>query len=367
MSRIGRRAILRGAVAGGAVAITVPWLEALQPRRANAGAPAAPKRIVFWFTANGTRQDIWTPSGNLDLGGHPIHEPLVAFKDKLLFLDGVNQEVAYQSIGDGHQTGMACLLTNAPILPGNLFCEGECAPGSEQYVGWGGGISVDQHIANELAASVTTKFRSLELGVQVKSSSVWSRMSYTGADEPVPHREDPGQSFNDFFSDLGADPFALEVLRRKRKSVLDAVGDDYTAFNKRLGKSDRVRLEQHLDAIREVEMRLDATSVVGEALRGAEHRPSPAAPSRRTTCTRSTGKAQMDLLVMALACDLTRVASLQWSTSVSNVRMGGWLPLILNEGHHDLSHYGRRATAAPRQTSSPSTAGTPSSSPTCSG
>jgi hypothetical protein len=58
-----------------------------------------------------------------------------------------------------------------------------------------------------------------------------------------------------------------------------------------------------------------------------------------------TGRAQMDLLVMALACDLTRVASLQWSTSVSNTRFT-WLPLNLGEGHHDLSHYGDDAAAA---------------------
>lgn len=335
---LNRRAILRGAVAGGMVAVALPWLEALQPVRKASAAPAAPKRIIFWFTANGTRQDIWTPPANLALDGHPLHEPLAPYADKLLFLDGVNQEVAYESIGDGHQTGMACLLTNAPILPGNLFCEGNCEPGAEQYVGWGGGVSVDQYIAKELTKTVTTKFSSLELGVQVKSSSVWSRLSYTGPDEPVPARESPNQNFNDFFSDLDADPFAIEVLRRKRKSVLDAVGSDYAAFNQRLGKDDRVRLEQHLDAVRAVELRLDATSTVGESC-GVPTVDLPGDAYQQNDMYPVTGKAQMDLLAMALACDMTRVASLQWSTSVSNVRMSGWLPLILGEGHHDLSHY----------------------------
>ena len=51
---------------------------------------------------------------------------------------------------------------------------------------------------------------------------------------------------------------------------------------------------------------------------------------------------QMDLLVMALACDITRVASLQWSRSVSQMRFT-WLPSPIAEGHHDLSHRaGRR-------------------------
>jgi hypothetical protein len=341
---VARRTLLRGAVAGGAVAIALPWLEIMDPPKKRAAAATAPKRVIFWFTANGSLPSIWTPPQGLNLDGHPIHAPLAPLKDKLLFLDGVDQKIAYESIGDGHQTGMACLLTNAEILPGTLFCEGECAAGNEQYVGWGGGISVDQYIAGEIAKQVTTRYSSLEMGVQVKSASVWSRLSYAGPDLPVPPREDPTQNFNDFFSDIGTDPFALELLKRKRKSVLDAVKDDYTAFNARLGKEDRVRLEQHLDGIRAVETSLDATSQFGEAC-GIPTVELPGGDFQQNDMYPLTGRAQMDLLVMALACDLTRVASLQWSTSVSNTRFT-WLPLNLGEGHHDLSHYGDDAAAA---------------------
>lgn len=337
-----RRAVLRGAIAGGAVAIGLPWLEVMEPPKARAAT--GPKRIVFWFTANGSLPAIWTPPANLDLSGHPIHAPLQPFADKLIFLDGVDQKVAYQSIGDGHQTGMACLLTNSEILPGSLFCEGECAAGMEQYVGWGGGMSIDQHIANEIAKDVTLKYRSLELGVQVKGESVWSRLCYAGPDQPIPPRENPDQNFSDFFSDLGTDPFALELLRKKRKSVLDAVVGDYTAFNAKLGKEDRIRLDAHLESIRAVEKRLDATGQVGEAC-GIPTTSLPGDQYQQNDMYPVTGKAQMDLLVMALACDMTRVASLQWSTSVSNVRFT-WLPLVTGEGHHDLSHYGDDAADA---------------------
>lgn len=336
MKRIPRRTLLRGAFAGGAVAIALPWLEAMSPSKAHA-APAAPKRILFWFTADGTLPDIWMPDASLDIASHPIHASLAPLKDKLIFLQGVDQKIAYESIGDGHQTGMACLLTNAQILPGDLFCEGDCAPGSEVYVGWGGGISVDQHIANEIAKTTTTKFRSLELGVQVKSSSIWSRLCYSAADEPIPAREDPAQNLNDLFSDLGTDPFALELLRKKRKSVLDVVQNDYKAFNPKLGKDDKVRLEQHLESIRSVEQRLDATSTFGDMCAV----PDPTLPGgdyQNNDLFPVTGKAQMDLMVMAMACDLTRVGSIQWSTSVSNVRHS-WVPQILGGGHHDLSHY----------------------------
>jgi hypothetical protein len=335
--RLNRRALLRGAIAGGSVAIGLPFLEAMMPRGAAAQSSGAPKRIVFWFTANGTRQDLWSPPASMDLTDHPLHASLAPLSNKLVFIDGVDQTMAYNSIGDGHQTGMACLLTNAPILPGTLFCEEGCEAGMESYVGWGGGISIDQYLANAIEEDVITKFRSLELGVQVRSASVWSRMSYSAPDQPVPPRENPGQNFVDFFSDLETDPLALEILRRKRQSVLDVVLGDYQRFNMRLGAADRIRLDQHLEAIRAVEKRINAVGF-GEAC----EEPTVTIPGeeeyQQNDAYPDTGRAQMDLLVMALACDMTRVASLQWSGAVSNVRMT-WLPLALAEGHHDLSHY----------------------------
>ncbi len=344
MKRLNRRTMLRGAVAGGSVAIGLPFLEAMMPRHAAARGDAAPKRLVVVFTANGTLPSLWTPSGgdNISLAGHPLHASLEGLQDKLIFLDNVNQEVAYDSIGDGHQTGMACMLTNAEILPGTLFCEGSCQAGNQVYVGWGGGQSIDQFVATEIEnAGVITKFRSLEFGVQVKSSSVWSRMSYAAPDTPVPHREDPNENFTDLFSDLQADPFELAVLRRKRKSVLDAVMDDFSTFNPRLGKVDKERLDAHLTAIRALEKRLDASATFGDACDVPSLSTMPPVDQHQQNDNYpDTGRAQMDMLVMALACDMTRVASLQWSRSVSGVQMQSWLPLIQNRSHHDMSHDG---------------------------
>ncbi len=338
MKKLNRRAMLKGTIYGGTVAIGLPMLEAMMPRKLAAQAGTAPKRIVFWFSANGTRQDIWSPPSNMDLSNHPLHASLAPFSQKLIFVDGVDQDVAYDSIGDGHQTGMACLLTNAEILQGTLFCEGNCDGADPKYVGWGGGQSVDQYIANEIQKEVVTKFKSLELGVQVRSSTVWSRMSYSAPDKPVPPREDPNENFIDFFSDLDSDPFALQLVQRRRKSVLDAVMEDHAAFQQRLGYEDKQKLDKHLQSIRDLERRLEVNSAFGEACTV----PSPDLPGNsyeQNDMYPTTGRAQMDMLVMALACDFTRVASLQWSRSVSNVRFN-WVPQRLNEGHHGLSHYG---------------------------
>ena len=337
MKRLKRRAMLKGTIFGGTVAIGLPMLDAMLPRRSAAQTGTAPKRIVFWFTANGTRQDVWSPPANMDLSGHALHASLAPFSQKLIFLDGVDQSIAYDSIGDGHQTGMACLLTNAEILPGDLFCEGSCDAGNEQYVGWGGGQSVDQYLAAEIEKDVITKFKSLELGVQVRSASVWSRMSYADADKPVPPREDPNQNFTDFFSDLDSDPFALQLIQRRRKSVLDAVMEDHAAFQQGLGYEDKQKLDKHLQSIRDLETRLAVSTNFGEACATPELE-LPGGGYEQNDMYPITGKAQMDMLVMALACDLTRVASLQWSRSVSNVRFN-WVTQRLDEGHHGLSHY----------------------------
>ena len=88
MKRMKRRAMLKGTIFGGTVAIGLPMLDAMLPRTA-AQTGSAPKRVVFWFTPNGTRQDIWTPSANMDLSGHPLHAPLTPFSEKLIFLGGV--------------------------------------------------------------------------------------------------------------------------------------------------------------------------------------------------------------------------------------------------------------------------------------
>ncbi|MEQ9322699.1 MAG: DUF1552 domain-containing protein, partial [Polyangiaceae bacterium] len=130
------------------------------------------------------------------------------------------------------------------------------------------------------------------------------------------------------------------------KSVLDAVIKDYEAFNGKLGYDDRQRLEQHLEAIREVEKRLDAVGGFGEACE-LPIIDSPGSAYEQESNYPVTGRAQMDLLVMALACDITRVASLQWSRAVSNVNFGNLgVPQQLSEGHHSLSHYDDNQGAA---------------------
>jgi len=327
VNKLKRRDFLRGVTASAAM---LPFLESLQAR---AQADDYPLRVLIVFSANGTIYDNWRPSGSeteFQLG--PILAPLEPHKAKIMVLDEIDNESAHHGPGDGHMTGMGTLLTAIELLEGDQF---KCG-GTDPCSGWGGGISIDQLIANDLqarsSAAERTKFKSLELGVKTGGADVWSRMSYAGADQPIAPMDDPYQVFERLFADLNVDS---EVLRRRlmmRRSVLDYVSSSLTRLGARVGSADRQKLEAHLTAVRDIESQLAASQAncaVPSVAQGLSPRDNDSYPQ--------VLRVQTDLLVRALACNLTQVATLQWGRSVDGTRMS-WLDIP--EGHHDLSHNG---------------------------
>jgi len=313
-----RRAFLGTTGAGVALAPFVPLLEP------EARAADFPTRIVFLFSANGTLHERWVPSagGELDFTLGQILTPLETYRDKMVMVDGMR--VVRNGLGDGHQMGMACLWTGNTLLPGPF--EG----GDGGSAGYSGGISVDQQIANAVGSE--TAYKSLEFGVMTGGANNWTRMCYSGADQPVAPEDNPQAMFDRLFGELDVDPAQIEKLKAERRSVIDLVKGDLTTLTSRYGGGDKMKIEAHLDAIRAIEMRNEAATPVCEKPvldLGFDFYSNDNFPM---TSTR-----QIDQLVMALACDLTRVASLQWSASVSGVRFS-WLGH--EAGHHDLSHLG---------------------------
>jgi hypothetical protein len=318
MKPISRRTILRGA-AGAAIAL--PWLEAMMPRRARADAP--PKRFIVMFSADGTLPTEWTPTGTeTAFTLSPILTPLLPHQADLVIVQGLFQQ---GSGGDGHQNGIGGMLTGTPLNPGPFAGVG--APPA----GWATGQSVDQRIADGLAAP--TPFHSIELGVQVGTADNWGRMIYRAGNQPLPPTDDPAAVYASVFSDLHTDPVALARLRTRHKSILDAVGAEYARIENQLGSADQQRLDAHLTAVREIETRLTTDLVVNNP--ACQDPVLTPVSAQENDSYPAVGALQMDLLTMALACDLTRVASLQWSRSVSQVRFT-WLGIP--DGHHDLSH-----------------------------
>ncbi len=331
MIRLSRRTALRGA----GTALALPWLEAMTPlgRRAYA---APPKRFVVFFSACGTIPDAWLPTGgenDFTLGR--ILAPLERHKKDLVVLDGVDNAIANvdEDPGDGHMKGMGCMLTGAPLL------SGKTQGGSHAPAGLASGISVDQEIVARLRPR--TRFPSLELGVQAGvfgAGTVWAYSNYRGPGQPLPADNSPRSVFNRIFLDLavaGGDNSGVERLRAERQAVLDGIMGDYKRLGARVGSEDRRKIEAHLGAVDELEKRLLLPRPPVTARGCVRPKPPLALDPMANDNFPAVGRLQTDLLVMALACDLTRVATLQWSNSVSSTRFT-WLGA--KRGHHDMSH-----------------------------
>jgi hypothetical protein len=329
-----RRQFLRDLGIGAGVGLGAASLPLLRSGTSKA-AGEFPQRFVVFFTPNGTIRENWTPSGGeTDFTLSTILEPLAAFRDQLIVLDGLDMK-PNTGPGDGHQMGMGHMLTGVELLPGDTMggCD-SCPP-----VSWANGISIDQAIANQIGEG--TRFRSLELGVRVGgSANVWTRMCYRAASEPLPPDSDPYSVFERVFGELDADPFGLERRRELRRSVVDFVNDDFTRIRSRLGGSDLERFQSHVEGVAEIERRLTTSGTLGAACEAPMM--GERLDVRATDNYPTIGQLQMDQLAMALACDLTRVGSIQWTNSVGQVAFP-WLGIP--EQHHDLSHEGDSNTA----------------------
>ncbi len=294
-----RRALLRGV--GGAL-LGLPFFESK-----NARAAVFPKRLLIIYTPNGN----WELPTGMDFAGSQI-EALDPFKQKLLLLRGLDMSVHNMGPGEPHQQGMAW-LTGQPLNDGNQV--GGCLVLTS---GWAKGISVDQAIANEIG--LTTPRRSLHFGVQTLNyggKEVRTVMSYEGNDLPVSNEDDPWNMYNTVFSQLGADPVGQQKLKDRRHSVLDAVDGQLDGLAPKLGADDRLKLEQHLAAVRKLETQLDNP---GAVLGGSCQLPEVGSPLSlgQPENYPAIAKLQMDMTAMAFACDITRVATLQFSASTNN-------------------------------------------------
>jgi hypothetical protein len=319
-----RRAFLRRA---GQAALALPLLQL--PGRAHA-AGNFPKRFIVFFQPNGTKKELWSPGAEgpeTGWGMMPLLQPLAPFQDKLVLFDGVDNKAALEGPGGPHQRGMASLLT------GQVITEGDFVGGDGRRAGWGGGISIDQHIAQTLAAG--TALTSLELGVRVQESVPRARIVYRGREQPVPPENDPVVAFNRLFGNMGGDPEQMRQLLRRRGSVLDTVFEDFAALDRKVATADREKLQRHASALRDLERRLGSLvdqeqCVVGEA------------PGARDPLSEAEYgglfRTQIDLMVQAMACDLTRVATLQASTAINALRFT-FMGMNDHQGHA-LSHAG---------------------------
>lgn len=339
-----RRAFLRGA---GGIAVALPWLEFFQAshgscaRAQSTGTPAHAQRYLTVFTPGGTVLDKWRPSGTETAPVlSPILAPLEPMKDRLLILDGLDMKSA---VGGIHESGIIALLTGTPQ--------------SDAHRRFASGPSIDQVLADRF----DKPRRSLELAIRwatgkghglLATNNCLNFESSSGY-KPIPPRLDPAQIWNDLFQTQNAQQSnGAKARLARKKSVLDFLDRRYASLSQQLGSEDRAKLEQHLTKIREIERTLEelpsqsAVCVPPELVDTSDYNPRSGLNSSDDGSIRDrstdeaipkVGKLMIDMLVMAFACDLTSVGTLQW-TDTEAKHTFPWLSL--SEHHHFYQHDG---------------------------
>lgn len=295
---IGRRAWLAGA---GSLCVGLPFL----PSFGHAGSfgaggramAAPPKRVVFLVTANGTNPKTHWPTGNeTDFTLGQIMTPLDPYKDRMVVLRGVDNKAAMATGINGHTDAIRCMFTGRKAANND----------NVDYTA-AGGISIDQFIANDVGASTMFKSLEFERGVYASTWPNWT--SFYGASQPAPFESDAQKFWDRIFAGVqepGEPDPALVQLQADRKSVLDAVQEQYGALQKRVSADDKQRLDAHLEMVRDLERRIADTDLSSACI----------VPGRPATNTMEDGSLEgIDLVAYALSCDLTRVATIAFRHS----------------------------------------------------
>ncbi|MEC7445356.1 MAG: DUF1552 domain-containing protein [Planctomycetota bacterium] len=297
------------------------------PSLAMAGGTeaAAKKRLVIVFSPNGViPKHFWPEKMGQDFELKRILEPLADFKSQTMTMHGLCNRI--RGDGDGHMRGIGCLLTGVELFPGDI------QGGSDTPAGWSQGISIDQHIKNnlQLGADTQTRFGSLEFGVMVPDrADTWTRMSYAGPNQPVAPIDNPYQMFDKMYGQT--------KNRALLASVLDDLSDDFRKVEQLISVEDRRLLKDHVEMVREVEKELQLELAQQEKQSDVGHAIPQLPPNVREENDNipQITRMQIELLVNGFAADFNRVATLQITNSVGQPRMR-WLGI--DEGHHQLSH-----------------------------
>ncbi len=293
-----RRRLLSGACASG---LSFPFLSSLLSRSVRAADEGVhAQRLVVFFSPNEpVDREHWKPEGSGSEYALTSLPPMMSalsphMQDLTIIGDLEMKTREVETHGAGH-VGIGHLLTGRTVSP----------YGDKNAEFWGSGISVDQHVANARGVQALT------LGARSGGANGNSRISYTDADQPVHPLTRPDDAFDSLFADATLPADELAALRARRLSVLDRVGGDLQALQTALPGEARQKLDVHLQLVRDLEQQLEQDVTIT-----CEPAPIPSGPDYESNAAFPvTVRRQADLLVQALACGLTDVASLQLGTS----------------------------------------------------
>ena len=326
-----RRAVLRGGVF---IGISLPWLEVMaKPRRF---VRKDPQRFIFVFSANGHVMGEYMPKGEgTDFQLSKVLAPLTDYKSRLTVITGLNNQSAIDDNGNPHSRAAPHLLTGVKMIPDKTIPTGGTT-------GWGGGISLDQELAKSIGTNSVV--RSLHLGVRsndvVNKAVPRNRFSYTGAEQPITPEVDPRKAFERLVAsvpDGGGETPELAKVRAQRRSVLDFVGDDFSALHDAVGTADQHKIDAHLTAIRELELSLESPPKAGECELPNWNDWLTENELKQNENVPKITKQHLDIMALAMRCDLTRVGTFQWKGTQSPIKYV-WLGNNQKDNHHSASH-----------------------------
>jgi hypothetical protein len=323
-----RRTFLRGMGA----AFALPLLDAMIPSlTAVAETPASPaklRRLGFVYMPMGCDVTRWTPKSENTLDElSPTLNSLAPVKNKVAVLSNMELRNAYPGT---HATSNASFLSAA---------KAKRTESTDYHLG----TTVDQIAAQQIGKN--TQLPSLELSMDLISvvgqcdngyACVYqNNLSWSSPTTPLPSEAHPRIVFESLFGDGGTNADRKSALKRKA-SLLDSVTEELARLQKTLGPSDRDRVSQYIESVRDVERRIQQA----EAAAGENPLPDLDRPTGVPVAYADHARLMFDLQMLAMQGDITRVISFQLARETSN---RSYNEIGVSEPHHPLTHHNNDA------------------------
>ncbi len=335
--RLSRRTMLRGMGA----TVALPFLESMLPAMSSAPAKSKPRLVCVEMvhgmagsTKLGIDKNMWSPAAEgreFDLSQGNLL-PLEPWKDHVTIVSNTDMHPAeaweLHELGGDHFRSSAVFLTQA---------HPKQTQGSDIYCG----TSMDQMYAQRFGQD--TPLPSLQLSIESVDQAggcaynyacvYIDSISWAGPKNPLPMVRDPRMVFDMLFGS-GATAEARADRMNTDRSLLDWITHEVAGIKPTLPTSDRNRVDDYLETIREIERRIQK---IEERNRSGEARELPTAPVGVPDSYEEHVKLMFDLQALAFAGDITRVSTLKMSRDVS----GRAFPASgVTAGFHGASHHG---------------------------
>lgn len=324
-----RRTMLRGIGTG----IALPFLEAMMPNAKAADIASRPKRLQVFYTPNGMMMDGFRPATTGTGYALPATlEPLAPFRNDMTIVTGLGHPQA-AAMGDrpaGHGRSCPAFLTGVHVRQ---------TEGTDIRCG----VSMDQVFAQHLGDA--TQLSSIEAGIEPASllgscdigysCTYTNGISWMNPTVPLPVTANPRDLFERLFGDGDTlDEAGRLAQLRRQASILDFVMEDSARLSGSLGAEDKRKLEEYLDATRAVEKRIQrAEQQAGGAMATTSLERPAGIPDSFDTHVRL----MIDLQILAMQADMTRVATFMTGREISNRT---YPEIGVPDSHHMLSHHG---------------------------